>query len=296
MKKYIATAALGLMLATPALAQKYAIKAYDNIGIGKAMTVTGTQPGQESTKSSYNAFGVDFGYTFWRKGANSLEANIGLGYASAGTTFSLSELSYHYAAPAIADEDANLYERYYEVSGLKQHASIGYFTIPVYLQYQYRPLRWLGLKAEAGFVLGFRCVSGMGKVNGQARAWGVFPEYDDLLIDEDYLDDFGTVQLNGVKTLDNKVKGFNASFMCGAGFEFYAYEPVSFELGVRYNVGFTQVFGGGVNVPTPGEYTHDTAPVFYTVADGTQVRSLADYTSNSLLNPLSIHVGVNVRF
>lgn len=296
MKKIIISSILGAGLIVPAAsAQKYAIKAYDNIGIGNPMSVTHAQPSQGHS-SSYNTFGVDFGYTFWRKGGSSLEANIGFGYAAAGATFSLPAMDYHYSAPTIADEDGNAYERYYELSDMRQTASVGYFTLPIYLEYQYRCLSWLGVKAEVGVGLGFRLHSGLGKVSGRAKAWGVFPEYDDLLIDEDYLDDFGERFLTNALVTDHQSHAFNASIMCGAGFEFYAYEPVSFELGVRYNHGLTQVFDGSKEIATGGGYTADTAPVYYTVAGGTQVRPLTEYTSKSKLNPLSIHVGVTVRF
>lgn len=296
MKRTIATILLTAAVAVPgAMAQKYAIKAYDNIGLGNPMSVTHSQPDQ-THKSSYNTFGVDFGYTFWRKGPSSLEANIGFGYAAAGTTFSLPSMDYHYSAPASADDDGNPYERYYELSSLKQTASVGYFTLPIYLEYQYRCISWMGVKAEAGVSLGFRLTSGMGKVSGSSKSWGVFPEYDDLLIDEPYLDDFGEMQIKNATVVDNLAHPFNASLMVGAGFEFYAYEPVSFELGVRYNYGFNQVFDGKKAVKQGEAYTADTAPVFYTVAGGTQVRPLSDYTSKSKLQPLSLHLGVTVRF
>lgn len=282
-------------MAPEASAQKFAIKGYDNLGLGNCMSITDAQPGQTS-KSSSNAFGLDFGYTFWRKGAQSLECNIGFGYSSMGTTFGIGDMSYHYSAPAIADEDGNPYERYYSLKDLRQHTSVNYFTVPIYLEYQYKPLRWLGLHAEVGVGLNFRHNGSVGRMTGQATAYGIFPEYDDLLIDEPYLDDFGTRSLSGAARGAHSAKGFNAQVICGAGFEFYAYEPVSFVVGVRYNVGLTQVFNGGFDITNPSEYTADTAPVFYTVAGGTQVRSLADYTTKSRYNPLSLHLGINVRF
>lgn len=284
-------------LAPQATAQKYAIKAYDNLGLGKAMSITNAQPGQELSKSSYNGFGIDFGYTFWRKGIQSLEANIGFGYSSAGAAFSIPAMSYHYSAPSYADEDGNPYERYYDITNLKQNTSVNYFTLPIYLEYQVKPIKWLGIHAEVGVQLGFRNGSSLGKVTGTAYSYGIFPEYDDLLIDEDYLDDFGTRSLAYAAKGEHSTNGFNCSVICGAGFEFYAAEPVSFELGIRYNAGLNQVFkGAGYDITSNTQYTAETAPVFYTVAGGTQVRSLADYTTKSRFNTLSLHMGVNVRF
>lgn len=281
--------------ATDAAAQRWAIKGYDNISLGKAMSITEAQPGQTS-KSSANSFGLDFGYTFWRSGLNSLEVNVGVGYSFSTATFQLPAMNYHYAAGPEADEDGNSYVRYYELSNLKQKSTVGYFNVPIYLEYQIKPLRWLGIWAQAGVNLGFRTSNKVGTTTGTAYAYGIFPEYDDLLIDEPYLDDFGTRDLVGARKGDMPVKGFAASVLCGAGLEFYAYEPVSFVVGVRYQAGLTQVFNGGYDVKQPGDYSADSAPVTYTVADGTVVRSLADYTTKSRFSPFSLHLGINVRF
>ncbi|MCH5217311.1 MAG: hypothetical protein J1F07_08975, partial [Muribaculaceae bacterium] len=172
---------------------------------------------------------------------------------------------------------------------------VDYLTVPVYLEYQYRALDWLGLWARAGVGLAFRTRSFTGGVSGLAKAWGVFPEYDDLLIDEDYLDDFGERTLSGASNGESGAKGFGASIMVGAGLEFYVARPVSFLVGVTYDAGLTNVFPGGKSA-TGTAYTAETAPVTYTVAGGTQVRSLADYTSKSKLMPLCLQLGVNVRF
>lgn len=282
-------------IAPQASAQRFAIKGYDNIGLGNPMSITNAMPGQ-SSKSSYNAFGIDFGYTFWRLNAQSLEANIGIGYSMAFANFSIDDMKYNYAAPATADQDGLPYQRYYELTNLKQRTNLGYMNVPIYLEYQYKPLKWLGIHAEVGVGLGFRICGSAGSSSGQAYAYGVFPEYNDLMIDASYMDDFGTRPISGPAAVKPDMKGFAASVMCGAGFEFYAYEPVSFEVGVRYNAGLTQAFNGRYDITNVSEFTAETAPVTYTVAEGTQTKSLADYTTKSRISPLSLHLGINVRF
>ena len=299
MKREIMTAgALALVLCwgwSDAPAQRWALKGYDNIGVGRPMRLETPQAGQ-SSGSSYNQFGLDLGYTFWRRGAQSLEANVGVGYSYATASLRLADTDYSYAAPSSADMDGNEYIRHCSVKGLEQKAGIQSVTVPVYLEYQWRPLRWLGIHAEAGVGLSFAVRSGLGSVRGSVDSYGVFPEYDDLVIDADYLDDFGEVYLHRATPGSMRVQKFGASVLCGAGLEFYTYAPVSFEVGVRYNAGLTQVFDGRYDVRTAAEYTAETAPVIYTVDGGTQVRSLTDYTTKSRLSPLSIRVGINVRF
>ena len=298
MKKIIIYSIIGLtcgIIAPQAAAQRFALKAYDDINFGKAMSITTALPGTNSSSGS-NSFGLDFGYTFWRQGGNSLEANIGVEYRASSATFNIADMSYNYAAPATADEDGNPYERYTQVVDMRQKIGFGYFNIPIYLQYEYHVTKWLGLHASAGFGLGFKIMNSEGAIAGKAKTYGVYQEYNQLVVKADYLNDFGERYLEQAVKGKADVKGFNAFVICGAGLEFYVSEPVSFELGVRYNAGLTDVFGGRYNISSQNMINADSAPVTYTVADGQHVKALSDYVTKSRLNPLSLHIGVNVRF
>lgn len=298
MKKHIALSLIALAFGATvpnAGAQDFSVKAYGDIGLGKGISVSNSLTGM-TNKSSSNAFGVGFGYTFWRLGSSSLEANIGLGYRTGSVKFTLPSLDYSYAAPATADEDGNAYVRHVSLSDLHQNINVGYLDIPLYLQYQYRFNKWVGVHAEAGFGFGFKCAGKLRSVSGEATAYGVYPEYDNLVIQAPYLNYFGVHKLSGAVKGKPSVKGFSAALMCGAGVEVYVYDPVSIDLGIRYNAGLTNMFKRG-NVITPSTtVTEQTAPVTYTVADGQIVKALSDYTSKSKLNSLSLHIGINVRF
>lgn len=282
-------------ISSSASAQRFAVKAYGDIGMGKAMSLSSTFPDMTS-KSSSNAFGVDFGYTFWQKEANSLEVNLGLGYRMASSKFNVSDFSFNYAAPASADEDGDSYQRYTTISDMKQKISIGYFNIPVYLQYQYRATKWLGVHADLGFGFGFKCSGKVKSVTGRADTYGVYPQYDNLIIKADYLNDFGTTQLADVPKGEAGVKGFNASLITGVGCEFYVGGPVSIDLGVRYNAGLTKVYDSKYDISSKSSVNAENAPLTYEVARGQQVEALSDYVAKSHLNPFSLHIGVNVRF
>lgn len=276
-------------------AQKYSVKAYGDIGLGNGLSMTTALPGM-STKSSSNSFGVDFGYTFWKKGAHSLEANIGVGYRMASATFDVPNLEYSYAAAASADVDGNPYQRHTKLSNVEQKMNLGYFNIPIYLQYQYRIAKWVGVHADFGFGLGFKCAGSVEMKDGTAYSYGVYPEYDNLVIDAEYMNDFGVRDLANAKLRDAETAGFSASIIAGAGFEFYVGGPVSIDLGVRYNAGLTKVFKDGYSVGSTSAITSETAPVTYSVSEGLQVKPLSDYVAKSHLNPFNLHIGVKVRF
>ena len=277
------------------MAQDYAVKAYSDVGLVEGKSMTMALP-QMTSKMSSNAFGVDFGWKFWNKNAHSLEANLGLGYRIASATFDVTSMSYNYAAPAEADEDGNSYQRYTTLSDLKQKINLGYLNIPVYLQYQYRATKWLGIHADFGFHLGFKCSGSIGSTSGIADSYGVYSQYEDLVIKADYLNDFGERSLKEAYNDEPKVNGFSASIIAGAGLEFYVGSRVSIDLGVRYNTGLTSVFKNMYDLNSTTSLTSENAPVTYTVTQGQRVNAMSDYVTKSPLNSLSLHIGVNLRF
>ena len=290
----VIVATIGLMSINTS-AQKYAVKAYGDLGLGTGISMSTEFPSM-TTKSSSNAFGIDFGYTFWEKNANSLEANVGIGYRIASSRIDISEFSYNYAAPAAADEDGNTYQRYTTLSDIEQKINLGYFNIPIYLQYQYRAADWLGIYADFGFGFGFKCNGSIGSTKGIAKTYGVYPEYDQLVIKADYVNDFGDNYLDEAATCKPHIKSFSASLLAGVGFEFYVSDPISFDLGVRYNPGLSEVFKGRYDINLHSNISAENAPVTYTVADGQKVKALSDYITRSRLNHFSLLIGLKVRF
>lgn len=294
-KTYILIIAACGILVPHAAAENFKVKAYGDIGLGKGMSISTSLPGM-SAKSSCHSFGIDAGYTFWQRNKHSLEANVGLGYSMASAKFDIPELSYDYAAPATADEDGNPYQRYVDIEGLKQNIKIGYIKLPIYLDYQYRVKTWLGLYAEAGIGLGFKCSGNLTVKSGEVDTYGVYPEYDDLVIKADYLNGFGVTNLADANKGELGAKGFCCTTIVGAGVEFYVKNRTSIDLGVRYNAGLTNVFSGEYGDSTAATFDSESAPVTYEVRQGQTVKSLGDFTRGSKLSGLSLRIGVNVRF
>lgn len=287
----VTASALGAT-ALGASAQKFAVKPHAEVDLTSGFAYDASM--QLNAKSSSNEFGADLGYTFLESRGNRLEVNLGLGYRYLNVRLNAGDFGYDYAAPAAADEDGNAYTRFCEVSGLHQKASTGYVTLPVYLQYGYRATSWLEVQALVGLKFGFATGASMNTTSGTVNCYGIFPEYDDLLIDEPYIDDFGEVSLNGRDGVKPETAGFGCWAMVGAGLSARVYGPVWLDLGIRYNIGFTDVFRKGVK--RADGYTAATAPVTYTVADGTRVRPLTDYLTKSVLSPLTLNVGLTFRF
>lgn len=273
-------------------AQKFALKPYVDIGIGNPMSV---KSDLELSKKSgnNNSFGLDFGYTFLHKGGNSLEANLGIGYSITNLNVGLTSLEYNYMAPPTADVDNNPYIRYYELSGLEQKINVGYFTVPVYLSYGYQFSSRVGLHADLGFRFGFKCASKLSSMSGSAYCYGIYPEFDNLEITLPGLNDFGTTDLSEAKRGKVEANGFYTSLLVGLSFDVYLFGPVWLNVGARYDCGFTNTFK---KIYEPTNFTSESAPVTYTVANNQEVKPLSSYLSSSKLSPFSIHAGLTFKF
>ncbi len=293
--KILATviAMIALFSSSDLSAQKFAVNVHDYIGLGSPLNLKPTLD-FDSKKSSGNEFGVDFGWRFWQKNNLSLQANIGLGYRNLSTDIALSKLDYSYSAPATADMDDETYIRYYELKDLKQKCKVNQLTIPVYLTYGYQCTDWLAVHADLGLKFGINAGSKVSGISGSSFSYGVYPQYDNLMIDAGYLNDFGEGNIAEAAAVNPEASSLCTSLLVGVGAEFKIYGPISADLSVRYENGFNDVFK---SEPTNGNgFTSTNAPVTYTVADGTVAKPLTNYFKTSKLSQLALGISLNYRF
>ncbi len=273
--------------------EKFAIKATADIGLGRAMSVDCALDNM-SAKSSASDFGIDFGWTFWTQRENSLEANIGLGYGSCSLKTSIPGLDYNYSAPAAADMDNVPYIRYYEVEDLHQKIRTNRLVIPIYLNYGYEINERVVLHALLGVKLGFNLSSKITESGCKVFSYGVYPQYDNLMIDASYMNEFGHSVLDKSSTLTSEANGVTASLLTGVGAEVRIWGPVSAELSFRYECGLNDMYKKMKSAPAT--FSYDNAPVTYTVVDGQKVAALSKYLTRSKISRLSCGISLIYRF
>ncbi len=301
-KTYLAaTLTLLAALAAPsrALAQEVAapeqftLKAYADIPFTRAIDTHYAIPGIHSKSSTAN-YGLDFGWTAWQHGKNTLDACIGLGYSPSSISATLAELSYHYDAPAAADMDNETYVRYYTLRDLDQKISLGHITLPIYVTYRYHFSSRFSIHALAGIKLAFNVYKHTDRSSGSATAWGIYPQYDDLLIDATYMNDFGTIPLTKANTRTPAPNSAMASFIAGIGAGVRIYGPLSLEASIKYEAGLSNALER--LKPDFKSFTAQNAPCTYTTATGTKSRPLTTYLTTSKLTPLSASLSLLYHF
>ncbi|MDE6383842.1 MAG: outer membrane beta-barrel protein [Paramuribaculum sp.] len=272
--------------------ERFAIKASAEIGLGNSIS-SNSYISSLSSKATTGSYGLDFGWTFWSQKGHRLEANIGVAYSPAAIELELGSFDYNYGAPATADMDGESYQRYYEISNLHQKVSLGRVTLPIYLTYGYKCNGWFGLHADLGVRFGFKTNATISEVSGEAYSYGIYPQYDNLLIDESYLNDFGTTNLANAGYGTPVCNGFSTSVLVGVGAEFSISKHLGADISVRYNRGITNLFKEQYSGQ---DFTNASAPINYSVSDGQQVKSLTDYLSSSKVSPLSLRIALIYRF
>lgn len=301
MKHHILTIAALLLLCAPvAGAQsrepegKYSIKANTNIGLGSAYSASSAVNGVNLDKSSTTSFGVDFRYRFWHKNNLSLGINAGVNYAVGSQSITANDLKFNYSAGPDADMDGDSYQRYSEVSDARQKVSLGEVIIPAYVDFNWQFSKRVSLYANAGLAFRFSTMATTKDVTGNCDVYGIYPQYDNLKMDDEWLNDFGNRSLMGASLEKPQQNVFTMSVMGGAGLRVWIYGPLSFECGVNYHYGFMNRLKSD-NFAT-GTVTADNAPVTYTVADGRTVKSFASSFGKDKLSMLSLNLGLIFSF
>lgn len=273
--------------------EKFAFKPYANIGLGDAVSIESTLPGVKKSSSS-NDFGVDFGWTFWHRQKHSLEANIGIAYSISSVKLGMENFDYSYSASADADMDGDSYIRHYELSYLNHKTTLGRVTLPLYLSYAYRCNKWMKIHADLGVSLGFKISSELSNLSGEGYSYGVYPQYDNLKIEDSYINDFGPKTYLKSMCMEPTANSLSCSILTGIGVEFKIYGPFAADLSFRYNKGLTNLYDS--TFEQIGAFSSVDAPVTYTVKDGQRIIPLTDYTTASKLSNMSLKISLLYRF
>lgn len=274
--------------------EKYAVKLTATNSFGDALSTNFANPSMTKKNSESKNLEIDFGCTIWQHSRNSLEANIGVGYNVLSLKAEMAGFEFNYSAPAEADMDRDTYIRYSKIDGLHQNIKTERITLPLYLDYRFKCSKVFSLHALLGFRFGYSISSKVTENYGSIFNYGIYPQYDDLMIDAPYLNAFGSNILDKSNALDPTVNKLSAAFLTGIGAEFRIFGPLAIEASVRYERGMTNIYR--TQYPDVLLFNAGNAPVTYTVAEGQKVSSLSRYLTLSQPSTFSYALSLLLRF
>lgn len=256
--------------------ENFVVRANADMSLGEALVTDYVLAGISSKTKSYN-YGVDFGWIFWQYKRHSLDANIGIGFSQISMNFDCPKMDFSYSAPPAADMDNESYIRYCELSNLHQKIESLRLMVPVYLNYRFQISKVFSVHALLGYKFGFNATSKIAEANGDVFSYGIYPQYDNLMIDAPYMNEFGESVVNADQTAKPKPNKPTASLLTGVGAEARIWGPLSVGITFKYewamNEGFKPAISNGAS------FNEFNAPVTYTVAEGQKVTPLTNYLS-----------------
>ncbi len=251
---------------------------------------------EHSTKSS--DISIDIGYTLRNTGKISLSIFSGLGLSN--STFKLSKSCDDYSFYTDADVDGDSYYRHYKGLTVTQDMWIKDFFIPLYVDLTLKTCSWMSVYAKLGAKMNININKKTDSSHGHATVYGVYPQYDDLILDSEWgHNGFGETDFYDSTTDDDiKTNKLKVMLLGGLGLKFCTkkYPHLVLETGVRYE----RQLGNTFKPQDTGKATDNTTSVVYNTIEGTQskehIRSLTNYLSKSSKNALLINIAVSYQY
>ena len=284
--------------------RRWRLRPHFDIGLGKALSRDGDDIFAES-KSTGTSFGLDIGISVLSKRRISLGVYTGLGLSM--SSLKLLYTNSNYSFNTNADVDGDNYVRHYQDLTLSQKVKMNELNIPLYLDLNINLVKSLSLYID----LGARFDANIGhKVNdteGSAYVYGIYPDYDNLRMDEHWKDaagipyngfgfhQYGNSDLLSTDLLD--VKGFTISGMGGFGLRYNLPRiPLSIEAGMSFVMGLTNLIET-TNIANVGNNT----PIVYNTISGKStstehVHNLTEMINSIKRQQIRISIGLIYKF
>ena len=289
-------------------ARRWRVHPHVDLAVGEYYKLNTTDSNIE-TKSSGTEFGVDFGYTIPSKGIVKLSVNLGLGIATSKFDLSAPAWNYSYLASGEADVDGDTYTRYYEMGATSQSNSLSHLGIPIYVDADFNLSSVVTVYAQVG-LKGYMKISDKIKdYNSSEYIYGIYPQYDNLRLDEHWLQNDGTpfngfghrdITLNDVSDPSFHAKGFSMDLFGGFGVRLKPFKtlPLAFELGMQYQTSMSDIIEideNGLDLSTGNVMSRQTINSF-TINGGENRKLLSNGLSSMKRSHLKLNIGLIYRF
>lgn len=275
------------------------LKPHYDIGMGNAYTVEGLG-NMLNDKNSMSSFGLDFGYMLTTKRHFGLGIFTGFNMSRSRLDFSLSNSDYSFQTNA--DIDGDSYIRHYQNLNLTQTVRLQDISIPLYFDLEFYIAKAISFYADLGIRVNLNMTHKIDDTKGSAYTYGIYPQYENMLLNENWpYNGFGNHQL-GQADLDNTdivdLKSTSIDLMGNAGFRFNIPDmPFSIDLGVSYLMGLGEV----ISTSTPVEqYSNVSRPIVYNTISGENsvehVRNLTEAVKSVKRSSLRLSLGLIWKF
>ena len=264
--------------------RKFRLKFHYDLGLGDAFEL-GESSLLNNNKTTSSSFGIDFGYMFPSKSSFKAGVFMGVGMSQSTIELGYNNSDYSYTTNADADVDGDIYTRHYTNLTMNQKAKLTELTVPLYFDLSFTPHPVIALFLDLGLKFNFDMGHKVDNTEGNAYIYGVYPQYDNLRMDEQWgFNGFGQRSFTN-SDLDNAdligVSGMNMDCLAGAGLRVnIPNSPVAIELGVNYLLGLTEIIKPEDNKVDLGNKIQ--TPLLYNTVSGNSSSEHAHNLTESL--------------
>lgn len=224
-------------------ARKWRVKLHYDFGLGDALTLDGKDV-LNSSKSRANSFGLDLGFVLPSK--SMFKTGIFLGVGMTQTSMDLGMVNTDYTINTNADVDGDSYIRHYQNLKINQEIKLSELNIPIYVDFEYHFSPIVSCHLDLGARLNFDMKHLVDATTGSAYVYGVYPQYDDLRMDEHWgQNGFGNQNYSNSNLAYDElidVSGLTVDATGSLGLRFnIPQSPWAFELSGSYLMGLTDI-------------------------------------------------------
>lgn len=252
------------------------------------------------TKSSSNEFALELGYVF--PSSKKLKVGLFFGAGIAMNKFELGFDSWDYSSltNGSADVDGDKYTRHYSLKNFKQEYSTMDVMAPVYLDFEYRFSKWFSMYVDLGAKAYYNLESEVGTLYGEYSTYGVYSQYDNLLLDyQSGINGFTDNGVLGDGNIINKVlepEEFTFDAFGSLGFRVGITKNLQLGCGATYQMGLTEYFTNAVNTIGMSNQQENVLVMYSTAQNKEIVRSMIDAASSVKRQTLKLNVGLTLKF
>ena len=215
------------------------------------------------------------------------------------TNFQTSD--YYYSTGA--DVDGDNYIRHYANFNLSQKMNLTEIVVPVYADLNIKLHQLISLYFDVGVKANLNIGHKVDDTQGSAYIYGVYPQYNNLLMDEHWgYNGFGNKTFKD-SDLDNSdlvgVSSFTADAFGGIGLRFnIPTTPLSIDIGAQYQYGVMDIIkpeGNRIELSN-----NSNSPLVYNTVSGPNstehVRNLSEVLSSVKRRSLKLSMGIIYKF
>lgn len=283
------------------IVRRMRLKFHCGFSLGNALSLDNQASGMTS-KSSQSNFGLDFGYIFPNK--SSFKTGLFLGVGMENTSLKLGYENTLYTFKTNEDVDGDSYSRRYHDLSLSQESKFTALSVPLYFDFSINFNGNLSMYADLGAKMRYCISDKLSITQGSAKIDGLYSQYDDLIISEDWgYNGFGERAFSNsdlIADRNSDINKFTVDALAGVGFRYNVpVVPLSVELGISYQLGLMNL----VNKNYQKVDLSNTAlsnPVVYNTISGMNsyehVRNLTESTDGIKTNALKLNIGLIYKF